>query len=162
MIKKILILKFIWMIFALHFVTTVFCETTSRDIKNAYVEYELKTDPQSMSMKDEKREEHKQKFIAKLKEIDFNVVDDIKQSDMKITCYFENVLFVIVFGWQTNKASAVFALPRNNLIITEFKIEYALLERVSLDKMEDMLIEKIKKDYEYIQTRFKIASGEAA
>ncbi|RKY43222.1 MAG: hypothetical protein DRP85_00020 [Candidatus Makaraimicrobium thalassicum] len=132
-----------------------YCDTALKDLKNIYLEYDLQTNEQSFKMKDKEKEEHGQKFAAKLKEIGFNLVDDKSKADAVVHCYLYNVKNAI-FYWVVENIRVDFALPNKDFIIASFKRRRAV--GGSINDLENAVIKKIQADYVSGEPKFTIDS----
>jgi len=126
-----------------------------RDFKNVYLEYNAKSIDIFFPIGKDVVRKYREEFVTKLSSVGFNVIEDAGRADVIIKCDFPKVLrkFPDVkrrANWvATGKVTVEVILPRRNLVLAAYSVgdDSWFNANFSMGEAEDMIMEKLKKDY---------------
>jgi len=105
------------------------------------------------------REDYKNTFEEKIKEIGFNIVDSEDKADIIIKCRIEGALKEIIGEWQASPAKVSLLLPKSSYVIAEYDVTSAPGEgNIFISKIIMQLTDAVKKEYD--SGRSKQMNGE--
>jgi len=127
-------------------------EITLKELKNAYVDFQIiLSEPFGIKlnkMTDSVKEDFRNSFVEKIKNIGYGIVDNEDKADVVVTCKIEGALKEIIGEWQAFPAKVSLLLPKSRYVIAQYTIVEPQGFRPEINKIINRMTEEIKKDYE--------------
>lgn len=140
-------------------------EVTLKELKNAYIDFQITlSEPFGIKMNkmaDSVKENFRNSFADKIKNIGFNIVDSEDNADIVITCKIEHALKEIIGEWQASPAKITLLLPKSRYMIAQYTAVSANGIRPEISKIITQVAEEIRKDYESSSPKIRLASNGA-